>query len=147
MEVILKKDMPGLGYKYDTVKVKAGYGRNYLIPQGVAILANNSNRKMIDENIRQAAHKAEKLKNDALAIAEKVQALDIAIGAKAGESGKIFGAVTSLQISDVLSENGFEVDRRRIKFNADIKTIGDYVALIELHKEVTAELNFKVVAE
>ena len=147
MEVILKKDMPGLGYKYDTVKVKAGYGRNYLIPQGIAILANNSNRKMIDENIRQAAHKAEKLKNDALETAEKIQALEIEIGTKAGESGKIFGAVTSLQISDVLSANGFEVDRRRISFKTEIKTLGEYVAMIELHREVVAELNFKVVAE
>jgi large subunit ribosomal protein L9 len=147
MEVILKQDMPGIGYKYDTVKVKAGYGRNFLIPKGIAILANNSNRKMIDENIRQAAHKAEKLKNDALTIAEKIQSLEISIGAKTGESGKIFGAVTSLQMADVLSENGFDIDRRRINFTTEIKTIGDYVAIIELHREVKAEINFKVVAE
>lgn len=147
MEVILKQDMPGIGYKYDTVKVKAGYGRNYLIPQGIAILANNSNRKMIDENIRQAAHKAEKMKNDALSIAEKMQALNIEIGAKTGESGKIFGAVTSLQMAEVLSSNGFDIDRRRIKFNTEIKTVGDYVASVELHREVKAELEFKVVAE
>ncbi len=147
MEVILKQDMPGLGYKYDTVKVKAGYGRNYLIPKGIAILANNSNRKMIDENIRQAAHKAEKLKNDALAIAEKIQALNIQIGAKTGESGKIFGAVTSLQMAEVLSANGFDIDRRRISFKSDIKTVGEYVAVVELHREVKAEINFKVVAE
>jgi len=147
MEVILKQDMPGIGYKYDTVKVKAGYGRNFLIPKGIAILANNSNRKMIDENIRQAAHKAEKLKNDALTIAEKIQSLEISIGAKTGESGKIFGAVTSLQMADVLSENGFDIDRRRINFTTEIKTIGDYVAIIELHREVKAEINFKVIAE
>jgi len=146
MEVILKQDMPGLGYKYDTVKVKAGYGRNYLIPKGVAILANNSNRKMIDENIRQAAHKAEKLKNDALAIAEKIQALNIELGAKTGESGKIFGAVTSLQMADALSSSGFDIDRRRISFTSDIKTVGDYVAMVELHREVKVEVNFKVVA-
>jgi len=147
MEVILKQDMPGLGYKYDTVKVKPGYGRNYLIPRGIAILANNSNRKMIDENIRQAAHKAEKLKNDALEIAEKIEALAIEIGAKTGESGKIFGAVTTLQISDALTANGFDVDRRRISFNGEIKTVGDYEASVELHKEVKANLKFKVVAE
>lgn len=147
MEVILKRDMPGIGYKYDTVKVKAGYGRNFLIPKGIAILANNSNRKMIDENIRQASHKAEKLKNDALAIAEKIQALNIEIGAKTGESGKIFGAVTTLQMSDVLTANGFEIDRRRINFTSEIKTVGDYVATIELHREIKAEINFKVVAE
>jgi large subunit ribosomal protein L9 len=146
MEVILKQDMPGIGYKYDTVKVKAGYGRNFLIPKGIAILANNSNRKMIDENIRQASHKAEKMKNDALAIAEKIQALNIEIGAKTGESGKIFGAVTSLQLADVLTENGFDIDRRRINFQSEIKTVGDYVATIELHREIKAEINFKVVA-
>lgn len=146
MEVILKQDMPGIGYKYDTVKVKAGYGRNFLIPKGIAILANNSNRKMIDENIRQASHKAEKMKNDALAIAEKIQALNIEIGAKTGESGKIFGAVTSLQLADVLTENGFDIDRRRINFQSEIKTVGDYVAIVELHREIKAEVNFKVVA-
>lgn len=138
--------MPGIGYKYDTVKVKAGYGRNFLIPKGIAILANNSNRKMIDENIRQASHKAEKMKNDALAIAEKIQALNIEIGAKTGESGKIFGAVTSLQLADVLTENGFDIDRRRINFQSEIKTVGDYVAIVELHREIKAEVNFKVVA-
>lgn len=147
MEVILKQDMPGLGYKYDTVKVKPGYGRNYLIPRGIAILANNSNRKMIDENIRQAAHKAEKLKSDALAIAEKIEALSIEIGAKTGESGKIFGAVTTLQISDALAAAGFDVDRRRITIIGDVKSVGEYEAKIELHKEVIAEIKFKVVAE
>ena len=147
MEVILKQDMPGLGYKYDTVSVKAGYGRNYLIPQGIAILSNASNKKMIDENIRQASHKAEKLKNDALGLAEKLQGLNITIGAKAGESGKIFGAVTTLQFAEVLKNNGFDVDRRRIKFVGDVKTVGDYKATIELHRDVTAELDFKVVAE
>jgi len=147
MEVILKQDMPGVGYKYDTVKVKPGYGRNFLIPRGMAILANNSNRKMIDENIRQAAHKAEKLKSDALELAEKIQALTIEIGAKAGESGKIFGAVTSLQIAEVLSANGFDIDRRRISFNGEIKSVGEYEATVELHKEVKAEITFKVIAE
>lgn len=147
MEVILKQDMPGLGYKYDTVNVKAGYGRNYLIPRGIAILANNSNRKMIDENIRQAAHKAEKLKSDALAIAEKIEALSIEIGAKTGESGKIFGAVTTLQIAEALSAAGFDVDRRRISIIGDVKAVGEYDATVELHKEVISEIKFKVVAE
>ena len=147
MEVILKQDIPGLGYKYDTVSVKAGYGRNYLIPQGIAILSNASNKKMIDENIRQMSHKAEKLKNDALEIAEKLQALSINIGAKAGESGKIFGAVTILQFAELLKNSGFDIDRRRIKFVGDVKTVGDYKANIELHRDVIAELDFKVVAE
>ncbi|HHL52204.1 MAG TPA: 50S ribosomal protein L9 [Flammeovirgaceae bacterium] len=147
MEVILKQDIPGLGYKYDTVKVKPGYGRNYLIPQGYAILANKANRKMIEENIRQAAHKAEKIKADAQAKAEKMQELNIEIGAKVGESGKIFGAVTPLQIAEALSNNGFDIDRRRIKIVGEIKTTGEYTALVELHREVTAEIKFKVVAE
>ena len=147
MEVILKQDIPGLGYKYDTVKVKAGYGRNYLIPQGFAILSNASNKKMIDENIRQAAHKAEKLKNDALEISEKISGLSIALGAKAGESGKIFGAVTTLQLAEAINSNGYDIDRRRIKFTSEVKTLGEYTAKVELHKEVTADVAFKVVAE
>ena len=104
MEVILTQNIQGLGYKNDTVKVKPGYGRNYLIPQGFAIIANTSNRKMIDENIKQAAHKAEKVKNDALALAESIGEVVLKAGAKVGESGKIFGAVTTLQISDLLGE-------------------------------------------
>ncbi len=147
MEVILKQDIPGLGYKYDTVKVKAGYGRNYLIPQGFAILSNASNKKMVDENIRQMAHKAEKLKNDALELAGKISGLDISLGAKAGESGKIFGAVTTLQLAEAINGNGYDIDRRRIKFIGDVKTVGEYTAQVELHKEVIADVNFKVVAE
>lgn len=147
MEVILKQDLPGVGYKYDTVKVKAGYGRNYLIPNGIAILSNISNKKMIDENIRQAAHKAEKQKSDAEALAEKISALTIEIGTKAGETGKIFGAVTTLQFAEVLKENGFNIDRRRISFKSDIKSVGEYEVQIELHREVEAILKFKVVAE
>src|SRR5690606_9018998 len=104
MEVILKDDIKGLGYKNDTVNVKPGYGRNYLIPRGYAIIANSSNKKSVNENIRQAAHKAEKLKKDAVAISEKISNLSLVIPAKVGESGKIFGAVTVLQLSDSLKE-------------------------------------------
>jgi len=147
MEVILKLDIPGLGYKYDTVNVKPGYGRNFLIPQGQAILANKSNRKMIDENIRQAAHKAEKMKNDAQELANGLEALTIKIGTKAGENGKIFGAVTSNQVAEIFKTNGFDVDRRRISFKSEIKTIGEYEATIDLHREVKAVVNFSVVAE
>lgn len=147
MEIILKQDIPGLGYKYDTVKVKPGYGRNYLIPQGFAILANSSNRKMMEENIKQAAHKAEKLKTDAEELAGKLQALTIKIGTKAGENGKIFGAVTSNQLAEVFKDNGFDVDRRRISFKGDIKTVGEYEAVIDLHREVKPSINFAVVAE
>ena len=147
MEVILTQDIQGLGYKNDIVKVKSGYGRNCLIPQGFAIVANTSNLKMIEENIRQAAHKAEKIKNDATDLADAIGELVLEIGAKVGESGKIFGAITTLQISDALKEKGFEIDRKKISFKSDVKAVGDYVAILDLHKEVKKEVNFKVVSE
>ena len=147
MEIILKEDIKGLGYKNDTVTVKPGYGRNYLIPQGFAILANASNKKMIDENIRQAAHKAEKIKKDAESIAEKMTDLVIDIATKAGESGKIFGAITALQVSDALKAKGIEVDRKKVAFGSAIKEVGEHKATILLHKEVQPEITLNVVAE
>lgn len=147
MEVILKQDVQNLGYKDDVVHVKPGYGRNYLIPQGLAILANESNKKMIEENVRQAAHKAEKIKSDAQELAEKIGDLEIEVGAKVGESGKIFGAITTLQIADALKEKGFEIDRKKISFNSDVKNVGSYTVTLDLHKEVKKEVPFKVVAE
>ncbi len=147
MEVILKTDIKGLGYKNDTVSVKPGYGRNYLIPQGFAILASHSNKKMIAENIRQAAHKAEKVKADAQSLADAIGDIVLEIKAKAGDSGKIFGAVTTLQISDALKAKGFDVDRKKISFKGEVKMIGDYELEIDLHKEVKKELKFSVVAE
>lgn len=147
MDVILKQNVVGLGYKNDTVKVKPGFGRNYLIPQGIAIIANNSNKKMIEENIKQAAHKAEKIKTAALATAAKIGDMLLTVGAKVGESGKIFGAVTTLQISDLLAEKGIEVDRKQITFPVQPKEVGQYVALVDLHKEVKHEVKFEVVGE
>lgn len=147
MEVILKEDIKGLGYKYDTVKVKAGYGRNYLIPQGMAILASTSNKKMVSENIKQAAHKAEKLQQDAQNIADSIGDLVLNINTKAGESGKIFGAITALQVSDALAAKGFEVDRKKISFETQIKNIGEYNATLDLHKEVHHTIKLNVVAE
>lgn len=146
MEVILKQDIQGLGYKNDSVKVKAGFGRNYLIPQGFAIIANNSNKKMIAENIKQAAHKAEKLKNDAQDIANSIGELVLEIGTKAGESGKIFGAITTLQISDALKSKGFEIDRKKIALGS-IKELGEYTATLDLHREVKHEVKINVIAE
>lgn len=146
MEVILREDIKGLGYKNDTVSVKPGYGRNFLIPTGVAILANKSNRKMIDENIKQAAHKAEKLKQDAQSIADKLGELVLDVNTKAGESGKIFGAITALQVADSLTAKGFDIDRKKISFE-QIKNIGQYKATIDLHKEVHHEITLNVVAE
>lgn len=147
MEVILKQDVVGLGYKNDTVKVKPGYGRNYLIPQGIAVIANNANKKNVEENIRQAAHKAAKLKQDAQSLAERMGDLTIEIATKAGETGKIFGAITQLQISDALKAKGFDVDRRKVALGQSIKELGDYKAIIDLHKEVKKEIAVKVIAE
>lgn len=147
MEIILKEDIKGLGYKNDLVKVKPGYGRNFLIPKGAAIMATASAKKVVAENVKQAAHKAEKLKTDALAISEKLAGAVLEIKAKVGDSGKIFGAVTSLQLSDVLKEKGFAIDRKKISFKGDVKEVGEYIATVDLHKEVKQEIKFKVVAE
>ncbi|HVD98932.1 MAG TPA: 50S ribosomal protein L9 [Cytophagaceae bacterium] len=147
MEIILKEDIKGLGYKNDVVKVKPGYGRNYLIPKGLASMATESAKKVVAENVKQAAHKAEKMKNDALSIAEKLAGVTIEVKAKVGDSGKIFGAVTSLQISDTLKDKGFAIDRKKISFKGDVKEVGEYTAVVDLHKEVKQEIKFKVVAE
>ncbi|HLT79807.1 MAG TPA: 50S ribosomal protein L9 [Cyclobacteriaceae bacterium] len=147
MEVILKQDVQGLGYKNDIVTVRPGYGRNYLIPNGIALLANAANKKMIEENIRQAAHKAEKIKQDAEELAKKIGDLTIDVGTKAGESGKIFGAITPLQISDALKTKGFDIDRRKIAFREQPKELGTYTVLLDLHKEVKHEIKINVIAE
>ncbi|HEY5746031.1 MAG TPA: 50S ribosomal protein L9 [Chryseolinea sp.] len=147
MEVILKQDVTGLGYKNDTVKVKAGYGNNYLIPNGFALIANDSNKRLINENVRQAAHKAAKIKQDAEALAAKVGDLTIEVGTKAGESGKIFGAVTALQIADVLKAKGFDIDRKKVHLKEIPKQLGTYTATLDLHKEVKHDIQVKVVAE
>ncbi|MEO9484948.1 MAG: 50S ribosomal protein L9 [Ekhidna sp.] len=147
MEVILREDIQGLGYKNDTVAVKPGYGRNFLIPRGMAIIASDSNKKMISENIRQAAHKAEKAKKDAETIAKNIGELVIEIKTKAGESGKIFGAITPIQVAEALGAQGHEVDRKRISFEQKIKEVGEYTALLDLHKEVHHPVQIKVIAE
>ena len=147
MEVILKQDIKKLGEKDDVVNVKPGYGRNYLIPQGFAVLATESAKKVLAENIRQAQFKQEKIKKDATELASKLEGIKLTIGAKAGETGKIFGSVNSIQISDALKKQGFEVDRRRITFETEPKVIGEYVANLNLHKEVKVQVPFEVVAE
>lgn len=147
MEVILKEDIKGLGYKNDLITVKPGYGRNYLIPQGFALIANNSNKKMQAENVKQASHKAEKLKQDAQDLANAIGDIVLDIAAKVGESGKIFGAITTLQISDALKRKGFEIDRKKISFKSDVKSEGEYEATIDLHREVKKDVKFRVIAE
>lgn len=147
MEVILKDDVKFLGYKNDIVEVKPGYGRNYLIPQGLAVLADKSNKKIVAENIRQAAHKAEKIKNDAQELANSIGGITLELPAKVGETGKIFGSVTTLQLSEALKAKGYDVDRKRITFDQDVKTAGEYTATLNLHKEVKHQINFNVVGE
>ncbi|MCG8340145.1 MAG: 50S ribosomal protein L9 [Cytophagales bacterium] len=147
MEVILKEDIKGLGNKNEIVKVKPGYGENYLIPKGFAIIADAANKKVIAENVRQAAHKAAKIKQEAEGLAKKLDQLIIKIPAKVGEKGKIFGAVTALQISEALKAQGIAVDRKQISFNMPIKMLGTYEASLALHKEFIYPLKFTVVAE
>ena len=146
MQVILSTDIAGLGYKNDVVDVKAGYGRNYLIPQGFAVMATDSNKKQLAENLKQAAHKAEKLKKDAEDLAAAIGDITLDIAAKVGDSGKIFGRVTSIQISDALKAKGFEVDRKKITVE-DVKTVGVYKALLDLHKEVKHSVSISVAGE
>lgn len=147
MEVILKQDVAGLGYKNDIVKVKAGYGNNYLIPNGIALLATESNKKVVQENIRQASHKAAKIRQDAEALAQKIGELTVDIGTKAGETGRIFGAVTANQISDALKAKGFSIDRKKIVLKENPKQLGTYNVTLDLHKEVKHDIKVNVVAE
>jgi large subunit ribosomal protein L9 len=147
MEVILKTDIKGLGYKNDMVEVKPGYGRNYLIPQGFAVLATGSNRKILAENVKQAAHKAEKIKTAAEELASKLAEMTLEIKAKIGESGKIFGKVTTLQISDALATKGVDIDRKKISINVPVQGAGEFEAEVDLHREVKSAVKFVVVAE
>lgn len=148
MEVILKQEIDKLGSKDDIVKVRPGYARNYLIPQGLAILATDSARKVHAENLRQRSHKEERILNEAQELAAKLEGLTLSIGAKAGENGKIFGSVNNIQIADALSKAGFDLDRKQIGLDADaIKELGDYEARVKLHKKVIATVKFTVVGE
>jgi len=148
MEVILKQDIKGLGFKDDKVNVANGYGRNFLLPKGMAILATESAKKMHAEILKQRAFKEDKLRKEAAANAEKLATLSIKVGAKAGESGKIFGSVTTIQIADALQKAGYQVERKNIEISQDaIKQLGNYTAKVRLFKEVSATVNFEVVAE
>ena len=140
MQVILKEDILNLGYKDDVVTVKSGYGRNYLIPQGKAVIATPSALKMLAENMKQRAHKLEKIKNDAKELAAKLEA-------KTSSTGKIFGSVNNIQIAEALEKAGYEVDRKVIFIKESVKEVGAYKAILKLHKEVSVEIPFEVVAE
>lgn len=147
MEVILKEDVQNLGYKDDVVNVKKGYARNFLIPQGKAVIASESAKKVLAENQKQRAHKLAQIKADAQALADKMEGVTLTIGAKTSTTGTIFGSITNIQIADALQEKGFEVDRKLIVIKGQVKEVGNYVATVKLHKEVSVEIPFDVVAE
>ena len=147
MKIILKEDVSGLGYKDDVVEVKNGYGRNYPIPTGKAVIATESALKVLAENQRQRAHKLAKIKADAEALAASLQGLKLTIGAKTSATGTIFGSVNNIQIAEALEKLGHNVDRKLIDITESVKEVGEYVATIKLHKEVSVEVPFEVVAE
>ena len=149
MDIILKQDVNNLGYKDDIISVKPGYARNFLIPQGMAILATERNRKVLAEELRQRAHKEEKIKNEALEKAKVLEGLKLQIPAKAAATGKIFGSVNNIMIANAIKEaTNLEVDRKQIVINEEsIKEVGEYKAKVKLHKEVQVEVDFNVFAE
>ncbi len=148
MEIILKKDMPGMGYKDEIITVRDGYARNYLIPKGFAVNAIASVKKAHLEILKQKSHKEEKVKDEASKLAEKLKELKLSVGAKTSSKGKIFGSVNTIQISEALKEKGFEIDRKNITFKEElIKEVGTYTAIIKLHKEIQAEVPFEIITE
>ena len=147
MQVILLEDISKLGYKDDIVTVKNGYGRNYLIPQKKAKIASESAKKVLAENLRQRAHKMERIKDDAQTLAEKLTGISLTIGAKTSSTGTIFGSVNSIQIAEELAKNGFGVDRKSIIIKEPVKEVGSYKATVKLHKDILVEIPFEVVSE
>lgn len=147
MKLILKEDVRGLGYKDDVVEVRDGYGRNYLIPQGKAIVASNAALKVLAENQRQRAHKLAQIKADAEAAAAALEGVALTIGAKTSATGTIFGSVNAIQIAEALEKLGHNIDRKIIILKDNVKEVGKYTAVIQLHKDVAVEIPFEVVAE
>ena len=146
MEIILKEDVIGLGYKNDIVNVKAGYGRNYLIPTGKGVIASESAKKVLAEELKQKAVKLAKIKAEAEALAEKLNAVSLTINAKASSTGVIYGSVNNVQVAEELQKLGFDIDRKIIALK-DVKTAGEYVAIVKLHKEVAAQVPVTVTVE
>jgi len=147
MQVILLEDVINLGYKDEVVNVKNGYGRNYLIPQKKAVIASESAKKVLSENLSQRAHKLAKIRGDAQTIAAKMEGLMLTIGAKTSSTGTIFGSVTNIQIAEELAKKGFEIDRKTIILKEPVKEVGSYKATVKLHKEISVEILFEVVSE
>jgi large subunit ribosomal protein L9 len=147
MKIILKENLKNLGAQGDVVNVKDGYANNFLFPKGLAVMATSSNLKMLEENNRQGALKREKLKADALSLSEQLKSVTVTIGMKAGANDKIFGSITPLQVSQALKNAGFDIDRRKIEVVSEIKTLGSYQAIVNLHRNVTVQIGIEVVAE
>ena len=147
MEIILKEDVVNLGYKNDIVNVKSGYGRNYLIPTGKAVIASPSAKKMLAEELKQRAHKLEKIKKDAEELADKLKDVSLTIATKVSSTGTIFGSVGNIQIAEELAKLGHNIDRKIIVVKDSVKEVGHYKAVVKLHKEVSVEIPFEVVAE
>ncbi|MBN1338936.1 MAG: 50S ribosomal protein L9 [Bacteroidales bacterium] len=149
MEVILKQDIPNLGFENEIIKVKDGYARNYLIPKGLAQSATETNRKILSENLRQKAHKEQKVITEAGDLAKALKGLTVKIGAKAAETGKIYGSVNNIQIANAIKEQfKYEIDRKKILIDGEsVKELGTYSAEIVLHKDVRVEIQFEVFAE
>lgn len=147
MKIILKEDVTNLGYKDDVVEVKDGYGRNFLIPTGKAVVATPSALKQLAENQRQRQHKLAKIKADAEALAATLQGIELTIGAKVSSTGTVFGSVNALQIAEALEKLGHNIDRKLIALKDAVKEVGKYTATIKLHKEVAVEIPFEVIAE
>ena len=147
MQVILKEDVINLGYKDDIVTVKDGYGRNFLIPTGKAVIASESAKKVLAENLKQRAHKLAKIKEDAQALAAKLEGVSLTIATKVSSTGTIFGSVSNIQIAEALAKLGHEIDRKIIVVKDAVKEVGNYKAVVKLHKEVSVEIPFEVVAE
>ena len=147
MEIILKEDIVNLGYKNDIVTVKSGYGRNYLIPTGKAVIASPAAKKMLAEELKQRAHKLEKIKKDAEEQAAKLEGVSMKIATKVSSTGTIFGSVGNIQIAEELAKLGHNIDRKIIVVKDVVKEVGNYKAIVKLHKEVSVEIPFEVVAE
>ncbi len=148
MEIILKQDVENIGHTDDIVNVKPGYARNYLIPNGYAIIATKSAKKMHEENMRQKAHKETKLREDAESIASKMEGLKIKVPAKTSSTGKIFGSVNTIMLSEILAKEGFDIDRKNIVIKGDgIKEIGNYHASVKIYKNIKVNIDFEVYSE
>ena len=149
MEVILKQEVKHLGTKNELVQVRPGYARNFLIPQGLAVEATKGRRKEHAEIVKQRAHKEEKVLKEAQKTAESLKSITVKVGAKAGEKGKIFGSVTTIQVADAIAKAGFPIDRKNISLDNEenIKTVGTYIANVKLHKDIAVKVSFEVIAE